>query len=183
MKTAVFSFGRMNPPTTGHQKLVDKVRTVARLEKGDPLIYLSHTFQDKKDENGYKDPLDYNTKIKYAQKAFGKLVIRSDKRIIVDILKELESQGYTDVVMVVGSDRMRGMEFIKKANGKDYNFDSIELTSAGQRDPDADGVEGMSASKMREFAANDDLENFKQGLAKSLQRDAEKIMKNVQKGM
>ena len=183
MKTAVFSFGRMNPPTTGHQKLVDKVRTVARLEKGDPLIYLSHTFQDSKDENGYKDPLDYNTKIKLAQKAFGKVVVRSDKRIIVDILKELESKGYTDIVMVVGSDRLKSMEFVKKVNGKDYNFNSIKLTSAGQRDPDADGVEGMSASKMRELAATNNLNQFKDGLAKNLQRDAEKIMKDVQKGM
>lgn len=183
MKKAVVSFGRMNPVTVGHEKLVNKVRTVARLEKGEPLIYLSHTHQDKKDENGYKDPLDYNTKLKYVQKAFGDIVVRSDKRIIVDILKELESKGYTDVVMIVGSDRMKGMEFIKKSNGKDYNFDSVNLTSAGQRDPDADGVEGMSASKVRELAANDDLENFKKALPKNLQRDAEKIMKNVQKGM
>ena len=183
MKTAVVSFGRMNPPTVGHEKLVNKVRTVARLEKGDPLIYLSHTHQDKKDKNGFKDPLDYNTKIKYVQKAFGKVVIRSKNRIIVDILKELESKGYTDIVMVVGSDRVKSMEFIKKVNGKDYNFDSIKITSAGERDPDADGVEGMSASKMRELAANDDLEEFKKGLVKNLQRDAEKMMKDVQKGM
>lgn len=177
MKTAVFAFGRMNPPTVGHEKLVNKVRSVARLEKGDPLIYLSHTQNDK------KDPLHHNEKVKYAKKAFGKVVIKSNAKTIGEVLQELEKQGYTDVVMVVGSDRLNSVEYIKKYNGKDYNFDSINITSAGERDPDAEGVEGMSASKMRALASENDLEQFSSGLPKNLQRTAEKVMKDVRRGM
>jgi len=169
MKKVVFTFGRLNPPTIGHQKLVDKVESVARKEKADAKVYLSHT------QNNKKDPLDYNSKYKYASAAFGKSVVKSNARQPVDILKELEKQGYTDVIMIVGSDRLAGMGFIKKYNGKEYKFNSIQIMSAGERDPDAEGVEGMSASKMRAAALSGDFEAFKSGLPPKIKSSAKRI--------
>ena len=174
---AVFTFGRMNPPTVGHQKLVDKVKAVARLEKGEPLIFLSHS-QDKK-----KNPLQYTDKIKFAKKSFGKVVQMSKSNTIIKVMQELEKK-YSDVIMVVGSDRVDSMkELINKYNGKDYTFNSIEVVSAGARDPDADGVEGMSASKMRELATSGDEAEFISGLPKLLQRDGSSVYAAVRKGM
>ena len=174
---AVFTFGRMNPPTSGHELLVNKVRTVARQEGGQPLIYLSQS-QDKK-----KNPLLYVDKIKFIQKAFGKIAIRSKAKTIIEVMQELEKK-YDDVVMVVGSDRVDSFRtLLNKYNGKDYTFDSITITSAGQRDPDADDVSGMSASKMRELATNEDMEGFKKGLPKTLQSQAKKVYDKVRNGL
>jgi len=177
MSKAVFTFGRMNPPTIGHEKLVNKVRAVARAHKGDPLIYLSHTHKLP------KDPLEYNDKIKLAKKAFGRIVKMSRANTIIKVLQELEKK-YDEVVLVVGSDRVTNFrELVNKYNGKDYSFDTIDVVSAGERDPDADDVSGMSASKMRAIAADGDLVNFKKGLPRTLQRDADNIMKMVRKGL
>ena len=177
MSKAVFSFGRMNPPTVGHEKLVNKVRAVARAHKGDPLVYLSHTHKLP------KDPLEYNDKIKLAKKAFGRIVKMSRANTIIKVLQELEKK-YDEVVLVVGSDRVSDFrELVNKYNGKDYTFDTIDVVSAGERDPDADDVSGMSASKMRELATNEDLKEFKSGLPRNLQRDAENMMKMVRKGL
>lgn len=170
MKKVVITFGRLNPPTIGHQKLVDKVKTVAKTQKADARVYLSHS------QNNKKDPLDYDTKIKLAQKAFGSTVTKSRARTIIEVMKELQAQKYTDVVLVVGSDRIKEFKtLLDKYNGKDYNFDSIKYQSAGQRDPDAEGVSGMSASKMRAAAKEGDLKAFKSGLPKPLQTSAQKI--------
>ena len=177
MSKAVFTFGRMNPPTIGHEKLVNKVRAVARAHKGDPIIYLSHTHKLP------KDPLEYSEKIKLAKKAFGNIVKMSRSNTIIKVLQELEKK-YDEIVLVVGSDRVNEFdEFLNKYNGKDFSFDTIKTVSAGERDPDAEGAEGMSATKMRELAANEDLKNFKTGLPRNLQRDAENIMKSVRKGL
>ena len=100
MKKIVFTFGRMNPPTIGHAKLVDKVQSVAKSEKSDARVYLSHTQNDK------KDPLDYNQKIRFAKKAFGSIVTKSNSKTVFQIMSEIEKDGYTDVIMVVGSDRV-----------------------------------------------------------------------------
>lgn len=177
MSKAVFTFGRMNPPTIGHEKLVNKVRAAARAHKGDPLIYLSHTHKLP------KDPLEYSEKIKLAKKAFGNIVKMSRSNTIIKVLQELEKK-YDEIVLVVGSDRVNEFdEFLNKYNGKDFSFDTIKTVSAGERDPDAEGAEGMSATKMRELAAKEDLMNFKTGLPRNLQRDAENIMKSVRKGL
>ena len=177
MTKAVFSFGRMNPPTIGHEKLVNKVRAVARAHKGDPLIYLSHTHKLP------KDPLEYKDKIKLAKKAFGNIVKMSRANTIIKVLQELEKK-YDEVVLVVGSDRVSDFrELVNTYNGKDYTFDTIDVVSAGERDPDADDVSGMSASKMGELATNEDLKQFKSGLPRNLQRDAENIMKMGRKGL
>lgn len=144
----------------GHAKLVDKVKSVAKQEKGKPLVYLSHSY-DKK-----KNPLDYKTKAKVAKAAFGPVIQMSSSKNIIQILQELEKKNYTDIVVVVGSDRVSEFDnLIAKYNGKDYNFNSLKVVSAGERDPDAEGVEGMSASKLRQTAIDGDYAAFASGIA------------------
>jgi hypothetical protein len=165
----------MNPPTVGHQKLVDKVNAVAKSNGADARVYLSHT------QNNKKDPLDYTAKYNLAKKAFGPTVFKSNSKTVIQILQELEKDGYTDIVMVAGSDRVSEFKsLLTKYNGKDYNFDSIDVVSAGERDPDAEGVEGMSASKLRALAKQGDFETFKTGLPKRLgASDAKKIYDTI----
>jgi len=161
-KTVVFSFGRMNPITVGHEKLVSKIQSVAKSEGATPQVFLSHS-QDKA-----KNPLSYDDKYKYARQAFGPIVQKSRSRIIFDILKELNKK-FDNVIMVVGSDRVSEFEkLLNKYNGKEYNFNSIRVVSAGERDPDANDVSGMSASKMRALAVEGDLAAFTKGLPKKL---------------
>ena len=175
MKKIVFTFGMMNPPTVGHQKLVDKVNAVAKSNGADARVYLSHT------QNNKKDPLDYTAKYNLAKKAFGPTVFKSNSKTIIQILQELEKGGYTDIVMVAGSDRVPEFKaLLTKYNGNAYNFDSIDVVSAGERDPDAEGVEGMSASKLRALAKQGDFETFKTGLPKRLgASDAKKIYDTI----
>ena len=168
MTRAVVAFGRMNPPTVGHEKLAKKVSDEARKRKAMPHIYLSHS-QDKK-----KNPLNYNDKIKYATKAFGKMVTKSSARSIIEVFKELEKMDHTEVVLVAGSDRIKEFNtLLQKYNGKEYNFKKIEVISAGERDPDSEGVEGISGTKLRGLAKSGDFDTFKTGLATKL-RDADK---------
>lgn len=175
MKKIVFTFGRMNPPTIGHQKLVDKVNSVARSEKADARVYLSHT-SVQTDPKNKKDPLNYNEKIRFAKKAFGNSVTQSNAKTIMQIAAEIQKDGYTDVILVVGSDRVPEFKkLLTKYNGKDYTFNSIKVVSAGERDPDAEGVEGMSASKLRALAKAGDFDTFKTGLPPKIQSDAKKI--------
>ena len=177
MKKIVFTFGRMNPPTIGHEKLANKVAAVAKSEKADARIYLSHT------QNSRKDPLDYQTKFRFASKAFGKSVHKSQSKTIIQIVQELEKAGYEEIVLVVGSDRVTEFQgLLDKYNNKEYKFQSIKVVSAGARDPDAEGVEGMSASKLRGIAKAGDFETFKTGLPKRLSdRDAKQIFDAINK--
>lgn len=176
--TAVISFGRMNPPTVGHQKLVDKVKEVARSRGGKPMIFLSHT-QDSK-----KNPLSYSDKIKFARVAFGRDVVKpSSAKTIIDIANKL-SRDYDNLVMVVGDDRVREFDsLLNKYNGQDYSFETIEIVSAGTRDPDSSDVSGMSASKMRDFASSDDIDSFREGLPVRLQYQHRRIFDLVKKNL
>ena len=178
MKKLVFTFGRMNPPTIGHEKLANKIKEVARKENANPRIYLSHT------QNPKKDPLSYNDKFRFAKKAFG-IVQRSQSKQIFQILPEIEKEGFTDIIMVVGSDRIKEFDrVLQKYNGKDYNFNSIKTVSSGDRDPDAQGVEGMSGSKLRGVAMSGDEKTFKSGLASKLSdADKTKIYNLVRKNL
>ena len=178
MKKLVFTFGRMNPPTVGHEKLANKIKEVARKENANPRIYLSHT------QNPKKDPLSYNDKYRFATKAFG-IVKRSQSKQIFQILPEIEKEGFTDIIMVVGSDRIKEFDrVLQKYNGKDYNFNSIKTVSSGDRDPDAQGVEGMSGSKLRGVAMSGDEKTFKSGLASKLSdADKTKIYNIVRKNL
>ena len=176
-KTVVLSFGRMNPVTVGHEKLVNKIKSVAKSVKGTPIVYLTHS-QDPK-----KNPLKYKDKVMIAQKAFGNIVKSSQSKTIIRVMQELEGK-FDKVIFVAGQDRVKDFEtLLNKYNGKEYNFDAIEVVSAGDRDPDADGVGGMSASKMRELASQDDMKSFVNGLPKSLKGDAKEIYDMVRTGM
>jgi len=162
MKKVVFTFGRMNPPTTGHQLLVNKLVAYARQIGAAPRVYLSHSV-------GAKDPLQYDKKVSFARAAFGSLVKKSNARTVIEVLKSLEKEGYTHVTMFAGSDRVPDFtKLLTKYNGNLYNFESIEVKSAGERDPDADDVSGMSASKMRALAKDDNLTQFLRGAPNTL---------------
>ena len=179
MKKVVFTFGRMNPPTIGHEKLVNKLKAVASKEKADARLYLSHTNKPG------TDPLSYKDKLKFAQKAFG-IAYKSNAKQIFQIAKELQNEGYTHVYMVVGSDRVAEFNgLLKKYNGKgDYDFKSIKVISAGQRDPDAKGVAGMSGTKLRNLAKDGDMKTFMSGLASGLSvADKKKVYALVSKNM
>jgi len=155
-KVAVAAFGRMNPPTIGHEKLVDKVKSF----EGDHYIFLSQTVKPK------DNPLPFDVKLEFAKKFFpGVNVGHPSVRTPIQMLQMLEKLGYTDVIYVAGSDRVASFEkLFNDYNGKEYNFNSITVENAGERDPDADGAEGMSASKMRAAAASGDYESFAQGV-------------------
>lgn len=171
MSKTVITFGRMNPPTVGHQKVVDKVKAEAKKQGAMPHVYLSHS-QDKK-----KNPLDYNTKLKSARKAFGTSVTRSRARTIIEVMVELQKMRHTEVTVIVGSDRVREFKtLLNKYNGKDFTFDKISVMSAGQRDPDAEGASGMSATKMRTAAQTGDYKSFKKGAPTALSDRDVKVM-------
>jgi hypothetical protein len=146
------AFGRMNPPTIGHAKLVDAIKS----QPGDPFIFLSQTQKPK------TDPLSFNDKLRYAKFFFPEVTIGNPEvKTIIQALQKIESLGYQQLIYVAGSDRISSFEeLINKYNGKDYNFKSIKVVSAGQRDADAEGAEGMSASKLKKLAAEGKLEDW-----------------------
>ena len=128
--------------------------------------------------------MPYATKIALAKKAFGSMVTKSRSKTLMQVAKELEDMGHTKLIMIAGSDRVEEFKtLLNKYNGKDYTFDSIEVVSAGERDPDAEGAEGMSASKMRAAASAGDEKAFKSGLPKKLQSFASKVYQAVRDGM
>jgi len=185
-KIAYFTFGRLNPPTIGHEKLMDALAKQAG--RNDYFVFVSQT-QDKK-----KNPLDYNAKVKHIRKMFPRharrVMINKKVRTAFDAASFLYDKGYRSVVMVVGSDRVTEFQtLLEKYNGKEgkhgfYNFQSISVASAGARDPDAEGVEGMSASKMRQFASDNDFTSFSQGLGSAVSnKDAKKLFMDVRNGM
>ena len=184
--TAVFTFGRLNPPTTGHGKLIDAMGRQQSKNAGSKMhVFVSHS-QDAK-----KNPLDYKRKVAYIRKMFPKYAknITTDKsRTIFEVAVSLHNKGYKSIVMVVGSDRVAEFEkLLNQYNGVKsrhgyYGFDNIEVVSAGERDPDAEGLEGMSASKMRKAAMDGDLDSFKQGVPANF-KDAEKLYKDGRKSM
>jgi phosphopantetheine adenylyltransferase len=169
-KSVVLTFGRFNPPTNGHEKLVDKVKRVAG--GSEHRIYTSLSNDAK------KNPLPYVKKIKYLRKGFKDTNIIEDPTIVTvfHALKKLSNDGYTDVILVVGSDRVKEFDrgIRRYINHKDkklaYYFDNFKVVSAGQRDPDSDSVSGMSASKMRGFVAGNDLDSFLEGVPSKMSR-------------
>ena len=167
-KEVVFTFGRFNPPTIGHEKLIKKV--ISQSSSNNFRIYVSQSSDPK------KNPLQYREKVQLMRKMFpkyGRNIIFNKKVVnVFDILVDLYNQGFQKVTMVVGSDRVPEFrKLMSKYNGVKarhgfYEFDTINTVSAGERDPDADDVSGMSASKMRAAAAAGDLDSFSKGLPK-----------------
>ena len=186
-KTVVFSFGRFNQPTTGHQKLLQKIIQTAKQQSGQPMMFVSYS-QDAK-----KNPLTAKQKIAYIKKMFPKetreLKLKDDSslRNAMDIATKLHGN-YDNLVMVVGSDRVRDFKnLLNKYNGVEskhgfYKYQNIQIVSAGERDPDAEGVAGMSASKMRAAAASGDYESFSLGLPSHF-KGGEKLFKDIRLGM
>ena len=184
--TCVFTFGRFNPPTTGHEKLLDAVATQAKKNPGAPYyVFASHS------ENAKKDPLPYAKKVAYMKKMFPKHsrnIVVDKARNVFEIAVSLHNKGHKSIVMVVGSDRVAEFDsLLNKYNGVEarhgyYGFDNIEVVSAGERDPDAEGVTGMSASKMRAAASTNDFDQFKLGLPKGFNQGMS-LFKDVRKFM
>tara|TARA_R110000868_G_scaffold8490_2_gene43963 strand:+ start:989 stop:2290 length:1302 start_codon:yes stop_codon:yes gene_type:complete len=174
-------FGRFNPPTVGHDKLLKSARRISA--GGDVKIYPSRT-QDPK-----KNPLDPDMKISFMKKMFPdfeEIIVNDDNmRSIFDVLINANEEGYSSVNIVVGSDRQAEFENLaQKYNGDLYNFDLIRVVSAGVRDADADGVEGMSASKMRKAVIDNDFDSFRKGTPKTLDdTDTQALFNAVRQGM
>ena len=180
--TLTVAFGRFNPPTIGHQQLMDVAAAAASQDKdGQYLIFPSRS-QDKK-----KNPLDPDTKISYMQKFYpnhaGNIVNDANTKTIFDVLKMAHNNGYAGVRIVGGGDRVKEFEKLSNQyNGQLYNFDNIEVVSAGDRDPDAKGVEGMSASRMRLAAAENDFKTFRSGLPPEVKPAEAKELFNILRG-
>jgi hypothetical protein len=181
-KSVAFTFGRFNPPTTGHEKLIKKVQSVPA---NDYKIYLSRS------EDPKKNPLSARQKLTYMKKMFpqhARNIEVNTSNMVLDIATKLYKQGYKEVSMVVGSDRVREFDTIlKKYNDVRsrhgyYDFDKINVVSAGERDPDAEGTTGMSASKMRAAAQQGDVKSFQKGLPSGF-RDVQNLFKDVRRGM
>jgi hypothetical protein len=185
-KTVYFTFGRMNPPTIGHGKLLDKL--AAKSGRNPYKVYLSQS----SDKN--KNPLEYNEKVKHVRKMFPKharqIVLNKNVKTAIEAIVDLYDKGYKRLVMVVGDDRVREFDILlNKYNGQQarhgfYNFEKITVMSAGERDPDAEGTEGASATKQRQAASENDFIKFSQGVPQSMSdTDAKKLFNAVRKGM
>ena len=179
--TLTIAFGRFNPPTTGHEKLLDTVASSS--DDGDYVIVPSRS-QDNK-----KNPLDADQKVSVMRQMFPnhseKIVNDPANKTIFDVLKKAHNDGYTNVRLVVGADRQKEFDKLNNNyNGFQYDFDHVEVRSAGNRDPDGEGVEGMSASKQRKYAAENDFDNFLKGIPTAMNRKlAKDLFNNIRAGM
>lgn len=198
LKTAVIGFGRMNPPTIGHGVLVNAINSKAKAYGGDPMLFLSMThtpfLTDKTQKlrpwDKIKNPLTWKQKLEYAQKFFD-IPISTDPSLntIMSVMKHLETKGYEKVVLVCGSDRVKEFEtqILPYNNTPDqsgniaFNIKEVSVEEGGFRDEEADDASGMSASKMREAAANNDFESFKQGVP--VESLAKKMFDDVRQGL
>ena len=164
----VVVFGRFNPPTIGHKRLIDAAAREAKRTESDLKIYPSRT-QDKK-----KNPLDPGMKINYMKQMFPdyeeNIQNDADANTIFDVLTNAYNEGYTNATLMVGQDRLSEFQGLaQKYNGSDlYNFEDIMVMSGGSRDPDSDNVEGMSASKMRNYVTQGNFQSFAQGIPDTL---------------
>jgi len=185
-QTLVFAFGRFNPPTTGHEKLINKVASVAG---SNPYrIYPSFTTNPK------KDPLPHALKVAYMRKMFPNhrknIIADSKMKTAIFIAEAVYKEGFKNLIMVVGSDRVKEFSTLlnryndapDKSGNQLFKFDSVKVVSAGERDPDSEGVSGMSASKMRDAAAKGDKDLFLSGVPSSF-KDGEKLYRDVRKYM
>ena len=178
----VIVFGRFNPPTVGHQKLLDAAANEAERSKFDLRIYPSRSVDPK------KNPLQPGAKIEYMQKMFPDYeeTIKDDAnaKTIFDVLVASSNNGYKAVTIVVGQDRLSEFQSLaQKYNGDLYNFEELNVISAGARDPDAEGIEGMSASKMRDAAAKDDFKAFAKGIPNIGNMEKKNLFNLIQKAM
>jgi len=180
-KKVVFAFGRFQPPTTGHELLVNAVKKIAIAQKADHVIFASRT-HDKK-----SNPLPVDRKVYYLKRMFPKtnfVAANEQVRTFMEAAAML-SKKYKNLVMVAGSDRIAEYtQLLNKYNGKNFTFDTIEVVSAGERDPDSDSASGMSGTKMREAAKKGDYNLFKKGLPHTMtELDGKRLMNDIREGM
>lgn len=180
-KTVVFAFGRFNPPTIGHELLVKAVKKLAASNNADHAIYAS------KSQDAKKNPLSVDKKVHYLNLMFPGtrfVAANEQERTFIEAAKNLNKR-YKNLIMVAGSDRVPEYEkILTKYNGKDFHFDTVQVISAGERDPDSDDASGMSASKMRALASKGDYSGFKRGLPSSMREiDGRRLMNDVRQGM
>jgi hypothetical protein len=180
----LFTWGRFNPPTSGHEKLIKKLSSEAAARGADFKVFPT------KSEDPKKNPLAFKSKVKFMKKAFPsfKKNISSDVgvRTIIDALKKLYKDGYKEATVVVGSDRVKEFKrLVNKYNGgRDFKFDKVDVISAGKRNPDAEDTSGMSASKLRSLALDDKKKDFMSGLpSKMSKKDGSDMFAAVRKGM
>ena len=178
----VFAFGRMNPITAGHGQLVHTVQNIARKRDAAHLVVMS------KSQDAKRNPLAPEQKLSYAKKMFPSAniaVARDNETTIIDQLKKLEKNGHKHVVLVAGQDRVVDFKkLVKNANGKSFYIPKIEVVSSGDRDPNKDGIEGISGAKLRSYVANNDFKSFAGGLPKSAKAgDAAKMFRDIRKSM
>lgn len=180
-KHVAFAFGRFNPPTIGHKKLID---TVVDAADGDDFYIFTSQSQDPD-----KNPLDYQTKVNFLKKLFpsiqDKIVYDMTIKNVLQAADKLKANGYTDATFVCGSDRVP--EFTKLLNtwngmDKTPRFSTLNIVSSGEREDGADGVEGVSASMAREFVKNNDFESFK-GTVPNNPQLAKELFDAVKQGM
>ena len=167
--TLTLAFGRFNPPHAGHQQLMDIAAASAEQEESDYIIVPSRS-QDPK-----KNPLDADTKVSIMRQMFPqhseRIVNDGANRTIFDVLKKAHNDGYTNVRIVAGQDRVKEFDKLSQNyNGQLYQFDNMEVVSSGDRDPDAEGMEGLSSSRMRLAAAEGDFKTFRSGLPEGIPR-------------
>ena len=170
------TFGRFNPPTTGHEALLNKVKSASG--GGEYRIYPSRS------QDPQKNPLEPGTKNKFMKQAYpdhaNAIQNSEETKTIFDVLTTLDGEGYSSLNIVVGGDRVSEFNSLAtKYNGKLYNFDDIKVSSAGDRDPDGEGVEGMSASKLRKAAMDDDYDTFVSGMPEKLGRKGKQELYNT----
>ncbi len=185
-KTLYFVWGRMNPPTAGHEKLLDFLKTKAG---NNPYrIYLTQS------EDQTKNPIPFVQKVKFARKGFPQYArqIMMDRKLktIFDAVTSFYNEGFKRIVVVAGGDRIREYEItLNKYNGVKgrhgfYNFEKIQVLNAGNRDPDSEGVAGVSGTKLRGFVKDGDFTSFAQNMPKKLSNaDAKQVFNAVRKGM
>jgi DNA polymerase IIIc chi subunit len=188
-RPVVMAFGRMNPPTTGHKVLIDKVHELAKKHGAHHQVILSKS-QDKK-----KNPLDSKTKVKHAKRFFPHTNIHAataNEPTLIHHAARLNKAGHDHLIMVAGSDRVNEYhKLLHSYNGKPdkkghipFSFKKIDVVSAGHRDPDAEGAEGMSASKMREHAKKNNFKEFKKGIPEHVSHEhAKELFHDVRKHM
>ena len=167
--TLTLAFGRFNPPHAGHQQLMDIAAQSAEAEESDYIIVPSRS-QDSK-----KNPLDADTKVSVMRSMFPqhseRIINDGANRTIFDVLKKAHNDGYTNVRIVAGQDRVKEFDKLSQNyNGQLYQFDNMEVVSSGDRDPDAEGMEGLSSSRMRLAAAEGDFKTFRAGLPEDVPR-------------
>ncbi len=181
-KHIVFSYGRMNPPTAGHSKVVDKVHSHAQKIGANHAVIVSHS------QNNKTDPLHHEHKKEYLRHIHPEVNFEHSTKEhphFLAQLKKFHQEGHTHATMVVGSDRVKQFKALaNKYNGKEYNYKKIHILSAGQRDPDAEGVAGISGTKMRAHASGNDFKSFKAGLHPNHSDEhAKKLYKATRQGM